>query len=93
MTRNQIFGVAICGAIVMIAASSLFSTDTGDYGEVIVRMDGESGGFSIKGSVQIEQTSDGMLVHNGRETINCTKNGGRVVITRKDGSTTEIICE
>lgn len=91
MTRNQIFGAALGGAGVLVLLSTVFSSD--DQGKDY-RIDFREGKRVVitDDSIEIENVGDDTLVHTKDGTINCTKNGGSVTITKSDGTTTVITC-
>jgi len=81
MTRNQLFIALAGGAVVLALVSASLTSE-------------ESRMFSGGGaSIEIENRGDEVIVHTKDGSINCTKNGGTVVIERADGSKTEITCD
>lgn len=97
MTRNMIFGGALVGAIALIGISSLFSDDDGrdwdddDDHRVRVVVNGET--IVTSGSILIEGRGDDIIVVTDDGRINCTDNGGTVIVDREDGNKVEIICD
>lgn len=97
MTRNMIFGGILAGAIALIGVSSLFSEndnrnrydDDGDTVRIVVN--GEM--IVPDGSVVIERRGDYVFVNSKNGRVNCTKNGGSVIVDRKGGNKLEVICD
>lgn len=81
MTRNQLF-IALAGGAVVLAVISGSLTSEKDKT------------FSVTGaSILVENRDDDVIVHTKDGSVNCTKNGGTVVIERADGTKTEITCD
>ncbi len=97
MTRNMIFGGILFGAIALIGVSSLFSVSDNserddDDSEIIrIVVNGET--IVSDGSIVIERRGDYVFVISEDGRVNCTQNGGSVVVDREDGNTLEIICD
>jgi|GEM_PF-1683512 len=94
MTRNQLFMALAGGATVLaVISAGLTSSDhADDHDGFLVIAGGDR--VSVSGDdIEIESRGDSIVVHTKDGTINCTKNGGTVVIEREDGTKTEISCD
>lgn len=96
MTKNMMFGAIVAGAVVLIGLSSLFSeSDSRDYNDdnnrIRLVVNGET--IVTDGSIIIEKRGDDVYVSSGNGRVNCTKNGGSVVVDRDGSNKLEIICD